>query len=284
MGLGVNALRFLLLARASGVDLSRTAMIGRQGLHLSGADLDRVARTEFGLSIDRHELLELQRCGYADALLGRLGANTVDAFDASAYERANRVHDFNDPLPAAFAQRYSTVLESGTLEHVFNFPVAILNCMRLLEVGGHYVGITPANNFMGHGFYQFSPELFHRLLAPVNGFRILRLVIFEGRDSRRWFAVPDPRELRQRVEVINGSDTTLAVLAQKTMHFDALQVIPQQADYVAAWNQKEGPVRRRRSLLGALRRHVPAVVRHYVNVRLGRTQLVPFDPLSAVRG
>ena len=34
MGLDVNGTQFLLMARASGVDFSRTAMIGRQKMHL----------------------------------------------------------------------------------------------------------------------------------------------------------------------------------------------------------------------------------------------------------
>ena len=35
MGINVNGLRFLLYAKSAGVDFTKTAMIGRQGLHLS---------------------------------------------------------------------------------------------------------------------------------------------------------------------------------------------------------------------------------------------------------
>jgi hypothetical protein len=47
--------------------------------------------------------------------------------------------------------------------------------MDLLKVGGTFVASTPANYFMGHGFYQFSPELFFRLFCPENGFRLAEL-------------------------------------------------------------------------------------------------------------
>jgi hypothetical protein len=32
----------------------------------------------------------------------------------------------------------------------------------------------------GHGFYQFSPELFYSVLAPHNGFRIIKMAIVES--------------------------------------------------------------------------------------------------------
>ena len=83
------------------------------------------------------------------------------------------------------------MLDSGSLEHVFNFPIAIANCMALTEVGGHFVAITPANNWCGHGFYQFSPELFYRVLCAENGFRVERMIVAECPDGT-WLEVADP--------------------------------------------------------------------------------------------
>ena len=40
----------------------------------------------------------------------------------------------------------------------------------MLTVGGSIFVNTPANNMMGHGFYQFSPELMYRIFAEANGF------------------------------------------------------------------------------------------------------------------
>ena len=93
------------------------------------------------------------------------------SIDASAYENATMVHDMNLPVGDELKQKFSVVIDGGTLEHVFNFPTAIRNCMEMLKVGGHFFAHTMANNFMGHGFYQFSPELFYRVFSPENGFR-----------------------------------------------------------------------------------------------------------------
>jgi hypothetical protein len=47
----------------------------------------------------------------------------------------------------------------------FNFPVALANAMKMAKIGGHFAARTPANNQCGHGFYQFSPGLFYRIIG-----------------------------------------------------------------------------------------------------------------------
>jgi 2-polyprenyl-3-methyl-5-hydroxy-6-metoxy-1,4-benzoquinol methylase len=57
------------------------------------------------------------------------------------------------------------VFDGGTLEHIFDYPTAIKNCMKMVKPGGHLLLTTPANNWFGHGFYQFSPELFYSFVS-----------------------------------------------------------------------------------------------------------------------
>lgn len=52
----------------------------------------------------------------------------------------------NLPVPEVHKDSYTAVLDGGSLEHIFNFPVAIKNCMEMLKVDGQYLGITPVNN------------------------------------------------------------------------------------------------------------------------------------------
>ena len=79
------------------------------------------------------------------------------------------------PIDYAFHQRFTSVIDSGTLEHVLNYPVALKHCMELGSLGGHFLAITPANHFFGHGFYQFSPDLFYRVFTLENGFGIQQM-------------------------------------------------------------------------------------------------------------
>ncbi len=182
MGLDINGTRFLLYARALGVDFARTAMIGRQGLYLSRRDL-KDSFQAFGYVVN-DELIDhifTKSDRYAEPLLTYLGARDVHSFDFSAYEGATHLCDMNREVPAGAKEHYTTVLDGGSLEHVFNFPMAIRNCMEMVRVGGHYLGITPANNFMGHGFYQFSPEMYFSVFTRENGFELISLVAFEDR-------------------------------------------------------------------------------------------------------
>ena len=235
MGLDVNGTRALLHARKQGVDFSRTAMIGRQGLHLNVAALARNLR-DFGFeAAAKHaaRLLSADR-GYAEPFLRLLGATEIVSFDASDFEGASYIHDFNLPIDKKFSNGFTVVLDCGSLEHIFNFPQGISNCMEMVKVGGSFVGITPANNFLGHGFYQFSPEVFFRVFSPGNGFVLRQMLAFESMSSK-WYEVIDPETIGERVTLINRRETYLLVIAQKMAAVPIFANGVQQSDYSAQW-------------------------------------------------
>ena len=194
MGMDAKAVQFLLAARVRGVSFDRTATIGRQQLVVTPSWLRRRLRRS-GFDVDRRDAERLlsESGGFAESLLRLLGAREVVSVDASDYEGASRTVDLNQPLPADLEEAFTAVVDLGSLEHVFDFPAAVRNCMRMVAVGGHFLSVTPANNWAGHGFYQFNPELFHRVLAPRNGFRVERMLITE-RSSARWYEVRDPAD------------------------------------------------------------------------------------------
>jgi hypothetical protein len=91
------------------------------------------------------------------------------------------------------------VFDGGTLEHVFNFPTTIAGCLSLPKVGGHHIMTSPANNQMGHGFYQFSPDLFYRVFSPENGYELRALFLAPTYSEGQWFAINDPAKVGARV-------------------------------------------------------------------------------------
>ncbi len=210
MGLDSDGTKFLFAARAAGVSFQRTAMLGRQNFFPTVAHLQKLLeRHTPGVSADQF-LADSE--GYAEKLFEFFGAEEVIAIDNSDYEGAAVVADFNTPIDASLKNRFTALVDGGCLEHIFNFPQAITNCMEMLSVGGHFLGITPANNFCGHGFYQFSPELYFRMFSEPNGF-IVRAIL--TKEKERWFRVIDPEEFGGRVELINNRAAYLFVLAQK---------------------------------------------------------------------
>lgn len=240
MGFDVNGVHFLLTAKASGVNFERVAMIGRQKMHLLAKDLGALM-SDFGCSSDEagaQAMLDADQ-RFAEPFLRSLGANEIISLDASDYENATHVHDMNLPIPDSLKAGYSVVIDGGSLEHVFNFPVAIKNCMEMVEVGGYYLGITPANNFMGHGFYQFSPELYYRVFSPPNGFIMESVIIFENESTAQWVKLSDPDVLGRRVEMVNSKPAYMLIQARRVSGKKIFEQFPQQSDYSATWKKSD---------------------------------------------
>lgn len=237
MGLDLNGSRFLLYAKTLGVNFESTAMIGRQSLNLNILQLESAFK-DLHQPIDKQTVksLLLENGGYAESFFKHIGAVQVDSFDNSDFEAATHIHDMNDPIPEEYKNRYSVVLDGGALEHVFNFPVALKNCMEMVAVGGHYVAFTPANNLMGHGFYQISPELYFRVFNDCNGYALIAMVVYEEKPSAPWYAVKDPKQVGGRVTLINKFPTNIMVIAKKVRASEILATTPQQSDYVSRWD------------------------------------------------
>jgi hypothetical protein len=240
MGLDTNGIKFILACKKHGVSFKDTMMIGRQILN---ADKNQVEENlkGFGLYESDNQVNNLlsENKGYAESLLKMLGSETIDSLDYSNYEGANILHDMNLPVPNELKEKYSTVLESGSLEHIFNFPTSMANCMEMTKKDGHLIIITPVNNIMGHGFFQFSPEVFYRVLGERSGFKIEMMLIFEYSPDEKWYSVSDPKLVKQRVELMNSSATYLCVLAKRIEIKDVLHQFPQQSDYEDAWEGRE---------------------------------------------
>ncbi|MEM9821940.1 MAG: class I SAM-dependent methyltransferase, partial [Bacteroidota bacterium] len=146
MGLNINTTKLLLRNRQQGISFERTLTIGRQGLYMRRTAMAKNLK-HFGMSqVDVDALFE-ESGGFAESFFKLLGAKQVDSMDASPYEKASMLHDMNLPIKAALQQQFDVVLDGGSLEHVFNFPGALKNCMEMVKEGGHFISISPSNNY-----------------------------------------------------------------------------------------------------------------------------------------
>jgi len=163
----------------------------------------------------------------------RLGAEAVESYDYSDFEHATHLADFNLPLGAHAT--YDTVLEGGTIEHIYNAPQALQNMAELCRVGGQVIHATPTNNFCGHGFWQFSPELFFSLYSEQNGFTQTEVFVADLANEREWFEVKRPTR-SERAEIV--SSTQLYAMC-RTVLTERRAVRVQQSDYVHIWARHE---------------------------------------------
>ncbi|ULQ57422.1 class I SAM-dependent methyltransferase [Flavihumibacter rivuli] len=230
MGFDCAAIRLLLYHKKNGRRLGRTLTLGRQSFQLESRQLLSCLK-EFGHSRKEFDAL-IGQCGqYVEPFLSFIGATTTESLDASSYENATYVHDMNAPIPKEWEGQFDTVIDAGTLEHVFNFPQAISNAMKLLKPGGYFIMITTANNFFGHGFYQFSPELFFRVFDAENGFETKEVFLSLTGEEFSWYKIPDPKAIRSRVIMENARKTYLLGIAQKVSEGELFRSKPQQSDY-----------------------------------------------------
>ena len=283
MGLDLEIARFLLQAQQSGVCFRSCLTLGRQSYFLGRAETRSLFRHFGGEQRITRDLAALASGQFSDPFWRILGAEHLDSMDASGYEGATVLQDLNVPVPPELEERYDVVFDGGTLEHVFNFPVALMNAMRMVRTGGRLITISPMNNLCGHGFYQLSPELFFRVLSPPLGFKIEQVVAVEYGLRRRWFQVADPEEVRDRVALIGSRPVFLMVQAQKLGAFPGISTWPRQSDYFAMWQESAARSDGRPLAQDAQRRSRPAVVTWLLETfpRLARMlESVPFSALN----
>lgn len=282
MGLDAKGVQFLLAARALGVSFARSATIGRQRLFVPPWWLRRRLRA-FGVDVGARRAAELLETadGFSEPFLRLLGAERIVSVDASDYEGATRVVDLNGTLPADLKDAFSVVVDAGTLEHVFDFPAAVRNCMRMVESDGHLLTVTVANNMAGHGFYQFSPELFYRVFSEANGFRVERMLVTEI-SSARWYEVSDPLAVGERVQLRTYRPVYLCVAARRVAVGPVLAAAPQQSDYVSAWRDGGESVRSVRAGAKLVERYAPHSVTRLLRsvYHLAQATVLPFDRRS----
>jgi hypothetical protein len=222
VGLDIRTAEFLLKAKQLGADYSRVATLGHQRVMLSQSERRRLEQWLGDDGKCEHE--------YADPFLKALGANELNAIDASHYEGAEIIHNLNADLPPDLHQRFTCLIDGGTLEHVFDIRQSLKGCMQMVKVGGHLIICQMANNCMGHGFYQFSPEFFYCTLTPENGYRVKFMALCE---DGRWYEPLPPAKAGERIQARTSHETFIYVLAERITDVPPFMESPHQTDYVS---------------------------------------------------
>lgn len=129
---------------------------------------------------------------HQDDLFRMLGYAAVESIDVYAAESPTHVLDLNRPLPASLLDRFDLVYDGGTTEHCFSVPDVLGNAARLLRKGGRIIHHLPLNNWVDHGFYQFSPTLFFDFYG-ANGFTDPSLTLHFSARGRESYIPYDPQ-------------------------------------------------------------------------------------------
>lgn len=152
--------------------------------------------------------------------LKNYGAHDVrilDYFD----DRADLVHDMNQPLPPGHQNAYGTFIDIGSIEHVFDTRQCLANMFDMVRVGGHIFMLTQCAGYFNHGFHLFSPECLVQAFE-MNGFHLEWVTYTTPTglelDSPQWF-----------------KDVMIWIVAKKTKELSRF-VCPQQGRWEVIYN------------------------------------------------
>ncbi len=245
MGIDIHVLNLLVATDAIHKrSFGRTLLLGRQGFHIA-TPLGRVQAESILRTCDPTARLDdIQPPGqpWAEGLFRWLGSTDISAIDASGFEGADIIHDLNRPIPGDLCGVFDTIFDGGTIEHIFDFPSVVRNVRALLAPGGVFISVSGANNQLGHGLYQFSPELMWRTFGSENGFSVEAMYLMPQGGVPLLEEAPDPRVVGHRIETgCTASPTYICLVARRTEGDDG-ELTVYQSDYARAWNAAATPL------------------------------------------
>lgn len=216
MGVDIHGYYFLKYVKEKYGNYGQTIQLGRQKLYLT-----EKFKNKNGIGSIRY--LDLA----SDSLFG---TSVVHSMDYSNYEGASVVHDLNFPVTKDLIHKYDTIIDLGTTEHVFNTAQVLDNCDKMIKFGGKIIHVLPANNFNGHGFYQFSPELFFSYYSELNGYNS-EVFLVNLSKRRYWYKIKSLSD-GKRLEVNHHGPMYVMVVATK-INTNKSRIL--QSDYKFVW-------------------------------------------------
>jgi hypothetical protein len=248
MGIDNAAAKLLVSARIENeVNFDSSVVVGRQRNYISKTLARKLVKQ---LLIPENDF----RSEYSEFLFKALGSEDLSCLDISAYEGADVIQDLNIPLASDLFGRFNCVIDRGTSEHSMDAAQSISNLRNLCRIGGPVIMLNPANNWLGHGFYQFSPELFYRSFSDEFGFKIKQVFLIEKRFfGDKWFQLNDPKNEGRRVSITTRYPTYIGVIAEKISNSQISST--NQSDYELAWQKNQA------SALGSLYLRLPEILK-----------------------
>jgi SAM-dependent methyltransferase len=215
--------------------------LGRQEILFKRDDLARIMRT-CGMPAER------LKPGGQDlddiAFFSIFDFDSISAADVSVEMTAEVVHDLNSAdVSPAHRGRFDVIFDGGTMEHVFHAPNLFAAIHALLAENGRIVHNTPASNSIDHGFYSFSPCLYHEYYK-TNGYRIETAYLLDY--GSRYLPIRmtaynyDPPLRRSWLDMRRPSHVHYNFFVARKQLGATFGRVPQQSFYEAIWTEASG--------------------------------------------
>lgn len=250
MGLPKAAINLLLNEARSEPFSGSVATLGRQHVYLAGGELQLMAKAAevslVSVETQLHRDPVLKAHGYLsdDSLYAMLGFSRSVRIDQSSYEAADEQLDLNtQETPEALCDAFDVVLDSGTIEHVFNIGQAMSHCLKMTRSGGRIIHLTPSSNAVNHGLYSISPTLYADFYS-ASGCTVEKLWLCQmprNFERGKWHVYDCLKTDRNWLPLGRLDGSTWFTFAVIRKGKAACPVVPQQSFYVSTWSNDKRP-------------------------------------------
>jgi hypothetical protein len=217
MGIDYTSLEAILMSLLQTKNKNRALTLARQQIHFQPRNVNA-------------KFLD-----YCEDMFKSFGFITTESIDYSSYENATIIHNMNLPY-LENNTKYDFIYDGGTIEHIFNIPQVLENIINLLAIDGIFCSVTVNNNLSGHGFYQFSPELFLSCFNPNYGMEIICIYLAKvGTSVNEWIKISHLDKNNNRITAKFNDDKEVYIITiAKKISNDRLSLItnpPNQYSY-----------------------------------------------------
>ncbi|MFA6973572.1 MAG: hypothetical protein WC238_02405 [Parcubacteria group bacterium] len=200
MGLPSPSLKFILRKNKQYGFTGPLLTLGNQDIYATEKDIEKWAK-EDNISLSTPETIqystsrdvpnvnqEASKYIHARTFFEFMGISAENYYDMDKFDfdKPRIIHDLQCPIDNKFHNFFNLIIDSGTLEHIFDAKAAMENIVRITKIGGFVLQIIPAQNYLNHGFYQFSPTFFYDFYVN-NGFEIVESYMLEIRGTTNRF-------------------------------------------------------------------------------------------------
>ena len=180
-------------------------------------------------------------------LLERFGVK--EYLDVDINDAAQIKLDLTKEIPKNMLEKFNTVLDGGTLEHVFDVAKALENIHNMTAIGGVIVHLTPLT-WYEHGLYNFNPR-FYDLISTANSYKeIAEGYYFRKQTEARTLSAWISKLLSKEPPIPEGLKVT-SVLGKPTKDADIVKeamlrrLLPSSVLYLRAYQKvKDGSFNR----------------------------------------
>jgi hypothetical protein len=172
---------------------------------------------------------------HARTFFAMMGITDYCDLDKFEIDSPQMLHDLNIPIPPEWSNKFNLIIDSGTIEHIFDVRQVMANVVNMCRESGWVVHISPLNNWIDHGFYCFSPCFFYDFYK-ANGFdhfvgHVLQVNLEKPYEPALYF------EYKYGMDVtglIDPARRALILFAAKKVQSSAEITIPTQGAYDTA--------------------------------------------------